>query len=487
MGSGADCASHQPDVKLVFGEYLPDLPDHGTPGVSEAVNLFPASHGFRPVGEFLPHVDALEGPCRGASAFVAPSGREVFLAGTADKLFVQDGTGWDEIGTGYTTPDGNRWRFVQFGAFAIVTNFNDPPLKVNLETDVVANLGGSPPDMEALAVVSNFVVGTKTNDSVTQVAWSGENDAEWWTYASRKSDYNDFPDGGEVTGIVGGEIGLILQRNAIRRMAYVGGNILFRFDKISSNIGCSSVHSVAQHGELAFWYSDNGFIMWDGATLRPIGFDRVDESFATAYGVINFSEMSTAIDGERSTVIWSAGRAMWCYNWILDRWSVIEQEAEIVTSRLTRAPSLEEQDAAVGVVDDDVEGSGLVSFDDARFATGDPRFYIFVAGELGTFAGLNKAARLTGRMQELVEGRDARLRRVRPMTDATSGISVRIDTKQRLGDEPRRKTFTTLQASGEMPVRSRGRFTKVRLMIAAGEPWTYVQGVDTRLSVGGSR
>lgn len=579
-------------MKLVAGEFAPDLPDHGSQGLSEAVNLFPGSAGYRPVGQFVPHTDALPAPCRGASAFVAPSGRVVFLAGTDTALYRQDGTGWTQLviappvmaapatgttggslatgtyfyrvtaitalgettvsnevsqtttgasstvtlnwakingATGYriyrgtasgaqnvyyvvgdvatyldtgaaatagtapvttpafTMPAGGRWRFVQFGPIAVVSNYNDPPVKVNLETDAVALLGGSPPNMEAMAVVSNFLVGTKTNGSVTQVAWSGENNAEWWTYASRKSDFNNFPDGGEVTGIVGGEIGLILQRTAVRRMAYVGGNVLFRFDKISSNIGCASVHSVAQHGELAFWYSDNGFIMWDGASLRPIGFERVDEAFNRSYGVVNFDAMSTAIDGVRSTVIWSVGRAMWCYNWQLDKWSVVEHEAEIVTSRLTRAPSLEEQDPAVGALDDNVDGAGLITFDAARFAAGDPRFYVFTAGVLGTFAGDNMAARITGRSQELIEGRDTRIRRVRPMTDALTGMSVRIDTRQRLGDQPRRRDFTTLQASGEMPVRARGRFAKMRLRFDAGAPWTYVQGVDVTLEAAGRR
>lgn len=474
-------------MKLAFGDFLPDLPNHGSPGVSEAINVYPSSGGYRPMGQFAAHTDALPSECRGASAFVAPSGRVVFLACTATAIYKQDGTSWVELATGYNTIEGGRWRFVQFGPIAIASNYNDAPVKINLETDAVAPLAGSPPKMQAMAVVSNFVVGTQTNGSVTQVAWSGENNAEWWTYATRKSDYNDFPDGGEVTGIVGGEVGLVLQRNAVRRMAYVGGNVLFRFDKISSNIGCASVHSVAQHGELAFWYSESGFMMWDGATIRPIGFERVDDTFPKAYGVLNFDNMSTAIDAQRGTVIWSVGLAMWCYNWLLDKWSVIEHAAEIITSRLTRAPSLEDQDPAVGALDDNVEGEGLISFDAARFKTGDPRFYVFSGGVLGTFAGENMAARITDRMRELIEGRDARVRRVRPMTDATEGVTARFDTKQRLGDAARRRDTSTLNASGEMPIRSRGRFQKASVTIAENTAWTYLQGFDLTVELGGGR
>jgi hypothetical protein len=475
-------------MKLVFGDYLPDLPTHGTKGVTEAINLYPSSGGYRPVGQWVEHASALPSACRGAAAFVAPSGRVSIIAGTATKLYRQDGLTWDEIGTGYTLGATDRWRFVQFGALAIATNAQDAPVKINLETDAVANLGGSPPNFEALAVVNNFVVGTKADGQVNKVAWSGENNAEWWTFAQRKSDYQELADGGEITGIIGGEIGLILQRNAVRRMAYVGGNVLFRLDKISANVGCASVHSVAQYGELAFWHSFTGFKMWDGATIRSIGFEKVDNAFSTLYGQIKYEDMSTAIDGQKSTVCWSTGRKMWVYNWLLDRWSIIDYEAQIITQRETAAPGLEEQDPIVGAPDDDVDGGGLDPFDSGRFIGGDPAFYVFNSdAELGTFSGENMAASVTGRQTEILEGRDAYIRRVRPMTDATGGLTVRLDTRQRLGDAARRGDFTTLQASGEMPTRARGRFVTAKVSISQDEPWTYLQGVDATVSAGGRR
>jgi hypothetical protein len=475
-------------MKLVFGDFLPDLPDHGSKGVSMAQNVYPGPAGYRPVGQWVQHIpEALPEPCRGAAAFIAPSGRQVLLAGTETGLYRLDAETWAELGTGYMVPTDGRWRFVQFGTLAIVTNGNDPVIKVNLETDAVADLGGSPPKMATLGVVGNFVVGAQLDGVVTRIGWSGENNAEWWTFAQRKSDFNDFADGGEVTGVIGGEQGLILQRNAVRRMSYVGGNVLFRFDKISSNTGCASVHTVGQFGELAFWWSDSGFKMWDGAQIRPIGQDRVDASFSSLFEVVNLDEVSTAIDGHRSTVCWSTKYRMWLYNWLLDKWTLIDHQAEIITDRPTRAPSLEEQDPFVGTPDDNVDEEDLLSFDSGRFRTGDPVFYVFSNGELGTFNGENMAARVTGRTQELVEGRDARIRRIRPMTDAVANISVRLDTKQRLGDTARRADFTTLQASGEMPVRARGRFAKARIDIAADTDWSYLQGLDATLELGGRR
>jgi len=474
-------------MKLIFGDYLPDLTEYGAQGVTEALNLYPSSSGYRPVGEFVAHASGFPGVCKGSSAFIAPSGRVVLVAGTSTTLYRQTITGWEAIGTGYTMPTGTRWRFCQFGPFAIATNATDEMVKINLETDAVTLLGGSPPKFQALATVNNFVVGTQMDGAVNQIAWSGENNAEWWTFAQRKSDYNEFPDGGEITGIIGGDVGLILQRNAVRRMAYVGGNLLFRFDKISSNVGCASVHSIAQHGELAFWLSQNGFKMWDGAQIKPIGFEKIDHAFGTVYGLTNLDDMSTAIDGQRNTVCWSTGRKMWLYNWMLDRWTVIDHKADIITSRESKAPGLEEQDPVLGEDDDDVDAPGTDSFDAGRYRAGDPVFYVFSGADLGTFNGDNMAARITGRTIELIEGRDARVRRVRPLTDATSGVTVRLTARQRLGDAPAQRDFTTLQASGEMPVRSRGRYVRARISIDAGKDWTYLHGVDATVEVGGSR
>jgi hypothetical protein len=149
---------------------------------------------------------------------------------------------------------------------------------------------------------------------------------------------------------------------------------------------------------------------------------------------------------------------------------------------------LEERDDLVGVPDDDVDSPDLDSFDAGRFIGGDPSFYVFnTSGQLGTFSGQNMAASITGRSVELIEGRDAYIRRIRPMTDARGGITVRIDTRQRLGDAGRRGDFTSLRNSGEIPVRARGRFATAKVSIEAGEPWTYLQGIDATIAPGGRR
>jgi hypothetical protein len=106
---------------------------------------------------------------------------------------------------------------------------------------------------------------------------------------------------------------------------------------------------------------------------------------------------------------------------------------------------------------------------------------------MGTFNGLNMPARISGRNIEMLEGRDTRVRKVRPLTDAKAGITVRLDTRQRLGDAARRRDFTTLNASGEMPVRARGRYVRTYVTIKADEKWSYLEGIDATVAAGGRR
>ena len=465
-------------MKLPFGDFEPDKPTSLTTSLSAISNAYPGANGYRPVGAFTVLQTSLPTICKGAASFTSAVGKSIIIAGTATNLYIAKSGGFASIGSSYSIQGDARWRFAQFGGLAIATNGTDPLQKIDVGSEIVAPLGGTPPTFRMLGVVQNFLVGGVYNGNTNVVAWSGENNAEWWTFGQRKSDYNIFPDGGDVTGIIGGEYGLILQRGCIRRMTYIGGNVLFRFDKIASNVGCVTVHSVAQYGDTAFWYSDSGFKMWDGTQIIPIGFEKVDATFAAQYNSSSWPKMSCAIDGPRNTVTWSMGDKIWIYNWLLLKWSIISLATEIVFSGVVKTLSVDEQDILVGVNDGNMDYAGLLSFDDPRFKGGDPRCYLFdTTHALGTLSGANLAVSATAGNYEIVDSGDTRIRRIRPMTDAIAGMTVTISTRQRFGDSPITSTGTLLTQRGEMPIRARGRFALVTLQIAAGQPWTFMQGI----------
>ena len=109
---------------------------------------------------------------------------------------------------------------MQFGEYVIAAGGTGEELqKWQLGTDTAfANLAGSPPKADFIAVVRDFVwVGNIDEGSGRvpfRVRWSGFNDIDGWTTGTDQSDFQDLPDSGAVTGLVGGEYCTILcERN----------------------------------------------------------------------------------------------------------------------------------------------------------------------------------------------------------------------------------------------------------------------------------
>jgi hypothetical protein len=461
---------------LLFGQWLPDQPSFANQGLLEATNVYPGARGYRPVGQFVQTVPSGAADFLGGATFTSSRGENVVIAGTSSNLYRVTAGTFTSIASGYTTS--GRWRFAQFGGLAIATNDSNPMQKIDLDTGIVSVLGGSPPTFRILAVVKDFLVGGVLDGQTNMVGWSAINNAEDWTFGQNQSDYNIMPSGGDINGLFGGEFGLILQRNRITRMEYVGGNEIFVINEISTNFGCVSPHSVVQHGQIGCFLSDNGFMMWTGAELKPIGSERIDRFFLSSYSRSAWESMSAAVDVKNQVFCWSMGDRIFNYHWLLDRWSVIDLAAQIVFSGVTRSLSIDEQDPDIGVNDDNLDYAGLPSMDSAQYMGGDPAFYVIDATRaLGTLTGTPMAATLTLPDFELVRGRESHLKVVRPDTDAISGITLSISSRERLGDAIAYNAYSSLRPNGDMPVRERGRYSRFSLGYAAGTVWTYAQGL----------
>jgi len=150
--------------------------------------------------------------------------------------------------------------------------------------------------------------------------------------------------------------------------------------------------------------------MWSGEPV-PIGRELVDRDFASRYNGGDWSSMSTAVDPVNSVVMWAMADRIYCYNWILQRWTIIPLEAEIIFSGVTKGVTLDETDPDVGALDDDLDGAGLLSFDNFKFKGGDPQLYLFNSShEMGTLSGTPMTATFTSSELELFRGRRACLR-----------------------------------------------------------------------------
>ena len=68
------------------------------------------------------------------------------------------------------------------------------------------------------------------------------------------SDFQEFPDGGIVRGVAGGEFGVIFQDGVIRRMVYaVGAPYVFQIDRIAEDKGLLAPYSLIRAGDNIFW------------------------------------------------------------------------------------------------------------------------------------------------------------------------------------------------------------------------------------------
>ena len=465
---------------MKFGPLAPDKAKSGNPDIlTVADGVHALEDGYRPVGQFATLYSTLGADAKGGASFTSPTGISYIIAGTATKLMKAYSGAWQDIGTGYSIQGSGRWRFAQFGGLAIATNGADDMQKIDLATNTVSVLGGSPPKFETLAVVKDFLVGGVRNGQVMHMGWSGINDAEWWTTGQRQADRQVLPTGGRINGILSGEYGVILQRDRICRMDYTGGSTIFTINEVSSNIGCVTVHSVAQWGTLGFFLSDEGFMMWDGQQPIPIGRESIDREFAGQYNTDDWEDMSTAVDPVAGVVMWAMADRVYLYSWIFQRWTTLTINSLVIFSGVTKGISLDETDPAVGVNDDNLDFAGLLTLDSTSFLGGDPRLYVFNSSSaLGTLSGTPMAATFTGTDIEMFRGQRACLRSARPDTDAVAGLTLSFAARQRLGDGVANSSFTTLNTSGDMPVRVSGRFLRPTLAIAAGTTWTYAKGVN---------
>jgi hypothetical protein len=467
-------------ASLQFGGYQPDQPPLTEGIVTVAENVLPSVNGYLAMPSFV--------PVSGATLAARPEGgisirgsdrvSRVF-AGTETNIYKLGASGWASVGSGYYARS-NGWSFVQYSDRLIATNGVDPVQKLDLMTDAAFSpLPGNPPTLAYVAVVGGFLFGGVANGEAQTVVWSGNQNSELWTPGVGESDFQPLPDGGTITGVTGGEFALIFQQDCIRRADYVAGRVIFDINVISPSVGCVAPRSLVQVGQVSYFYSNLGFMRTDGAGVTPIGDQRVDLTFRALADAGQLRQMSAVSDPVNKVIIWTVPDAdpdLWfCYSWAVDRWSVVRQPARLLFSGLSRTATLEELDA---LAPPDMDGAG-VTVDEPQFLGGAPQLYcIDDLNRLGTFSGAKMAAKIAVPLLEPSVERSVQVSRVRPLTDAISGMTLRMDGRLRIGDAPSLVSRTELTRAGDMPVLVQGRYMGAQIEVAAGTSWTFLRGMN---------
>jgi hypothetical protein len=464
---------------MKLGSWSPDLPEHGHEGLVKARNAYSGVLGYEPIKALSAVTAALPYDWKGGGAFVGEDGTTAMLSGTNSGLYTLTASTATSVYAGSYTAN---WFFAQFGDLVVCAN-GDAPLKFTLSAGTAAVLGGSPPTCSYVAIVGDFVFlgGNSTNQN--RVYWSAINNAESWTPGTDQSDTQDLPDGGAITGIAGGEYGLVFQEEAIHLFQYVGSPVIFDRRKVSSSIGAICHGGIAQHGRQTFFYSRRGFYKFIDGEVMPIGRNKVDRTFRNTYSTSEIvNNLRATIDPERSLVIWSMPDRLWVYNFENDMWSDILISGIVGISTGKTASLTLEDIAVVYPAIEDV----TPAFDDPYWRGGDPMLLIAKSDKIlysfGASDNLEAQFRLP--QLEMFPGRTAHVRNSRIVGNMTTA-QVTIDQRARMGDTPVNVSSLDFRDNGEVPIRASGRYLQPEIIFAEDAEWSSVQGLDLEASMGG--
>ena len=268
-------------------------------------------------------------------------------------------------------------------------------------------------------------------------------------------------------------------------MSFTGdGTVAWQFDEISTNFGCRAEGSVVKAGPYTFYLSDRGFCMCDGVQIKQIGAEVFDQYILDTFDTTQFDDMYAAADPIRSQVIWVIGGRLLIYNWLLDKATTANLNALAVFQSFSASQTLEDLDATYTNLD-----NISFSLDSPKLKGGAPILSMvrISDGKFGALEGDTIAATIKAANIEFVEGRRVRTRFIHPLTDCSSGITINAYTQAQLGGPTTTTTATTITSSGDMPLRTQGRYTIIEQVIAAGSTWTFTNGFTLDFAQGGTR
>lgn len=471
--------------RIPLGEWLPDQPSVvGT--IQDIESLVPVANGYAP---FPTAVDYSNGAVGNITNVFAGkfSGLTQLFAGDGSKLYKFNATTLDldnvSKAAGYSGAD--RWYFAQFGNTILAVDNTHPIQAWTMGTSTVfADVAASAPTAKYMTIVRDFVVvanldaGTNAN----KLQWSDINDeTNWNSGAASQSDYQIISDGGDITGITGGEFGIVLLEKAIVRMSYVGSPLFFQFDTISRGLGCITGGSVAQFAGITYFLSDDGFYSCDGKTITPIGNEKVDRFFFDDLNGSLIDTMSAASDPERKIILWNypnvaGGRTLLIYNWQIGRWSKVSTDVDYITYAATSGVTLEDLDS-YGTID-----SLTTSLDD-RLWVGGQYFFAGARGDnIVTFTGANATANIVVGDTEF--GYNSVLNLVRSQVQDGS-FNVSVASRRQLQDTVSFGTTVSASSEGRASVRSAGRYH--RFSLTPTGTWSNVLSIDVDYTEQGTR
>lgn len=537
-----------------FGDWVPDQPSM-TAGVTRLENGAPAARGFRSVrspvqvtdpdllvsaqsagGVTLPGTTITMPRIRGIVSTVAINSGTLssnIFVGTETALLKLDVTTnrfspWNYHPTvapsqsDQTYSGIKRWQFAEFattGGIRAVYAAGGPG---QILQKFPSNGSSAPSDVTGapnathVAAVSRFLVCGNTSGSEAQVVWSEIDAADNWTN-SNQSGNQVLADTDEVTGIVGGESGLILTRKGLYRMQYVGPPLVFTFERVA-NRGCDFAGSVASlSSDQVFFLSEDGFQFYNAGRVQNISSERITRFFFDDFDRTAAADLSCVSDPTSDQIIWSyasksssgTNDTLLFYNYVLDKWGIARTPHDHIGFARQVGKTLEQLDdplsaitfqgsatnraaanqAARGVTTTSLDDM-TISLDSARFSGGSSFLTLAVTRAdgctLNELAGDVLPLTIETGEFEAAPGRFVLVNGLMPHIDAADAtITAAVGSRARQIDALRFGPLTEVNSSNYIPARKSGRYFRGKF--SATGNWSVAFGFTVDAKIQGRR
>lgn len=480
---------------IPFGEWYPDLPDFENPGANQAKNVIPDANGYQPLRSLVSTGGAVAEQPLGAFSAKAYDGTVDIVCGADTNLYRFSSLAWAEVSRAandYNLAATDRWRFTQFGNVILAVNGTELMQVGTIGSGDFANVTGGtadPPVVRYIATVKDFVMTGNETSASQRVQWGGINTYDDWgsTPATDQSDQQDLPDGGAITGLVGGEYAVVLQEQAIRIGTYEGPPTIFRFDVIDEKHGCNVPNSVVGYRGATFFWSYDGFYMLQGGQIQHLSHRKVDNWFWDNVDDSNIHRISAAIDPIRGLYVMSFPSASatsgnpnttLIYNFHENKFSYGEFDHELVFSSYSNV-GYNLDNIGTALPTDDIDASSINVDSPDYLGSNKIVLSAFTTDyKLAYFTGTPLAATLQTTEAQITPGSRTLITEAWPIVDGST-CTVTPVTRNRIADTPTTGTAVSQNTTGFCPLRSDARYHRAQVDIAAGE-WNFAQGVDFR-------
>lgn len=448
-----------------------------------------------------------ETQCLGLVSIVENSGTVVQFAGSKTDLFQFAAPNWLNVtrssGGKYATAAGERWRFAGFNPLVIATNYTDVVQAFDTSAGPSAKwtaLGGSPPKARFVGIVRDQVILAGINGAENSLQFSGSNNSTIWTTGgANNADSQSFPDGGPITGFVGGAVGHVFQATKITRMTqsldFSGTSpIIYQFDEVQGGKGSPASNSIVKIGDVVYYFASDGFNALSISTgqVEPLGVNKWRQWFLEDYRSGTEAFILGAFDPLNPIVKWAyvsnsvtgsiPGRLL-NYNIATDEATYEDLTVEAISQWLTSGTTLDAM-GAFGNMD-----TLAFSLDSPYWKGGVPLLSLIdVNHQLNYLEGTPMQAEwITA--DGMGDGRSF-IRGTTPLVD-TTGVTVAVSMRERDGDAVNNAVVfppqEVMEDTGMCSAHTSGNVARAQIIIPAGNSWTRMKGIKTSLGACGNR